>query len=93
MSDELFDQPQIDWWSRRFGSRGFLQILIGTDTESHILLFLSGAFVCATIVKDNETVTRSLVWLLPFAIGLYFLRNIVTAIIRLVEAIRGTGKN
>jgi hypothetical protein len=93
MSDETPDQSHSDWWSCRFGSRGFLQVLIGTDTESHILLLLSGAYVCVIILKDNETVTRSLVWLLPFAIGLYFLRNIVTAIINLIEAIRGSKKN
>ena len=91
MSDEPSDQPHIDWWSRRFGSRGFLQVLIGTDTEAHILLLLSGAYVCVIIFKDNAMVMGSLVWLLPFAIGLYFLRNIVTAIIKLIEAIRGTG--
>jgi hypothetical protein len=93
MSDETPDQSHSDGGHAALGAGGFLQVLIGTDTESHILLLLSVAYVCVIILKDNETVTRSLVWLLPFAIGLYFLRNIVTAIINLIEAIRGSKKN
>jgi hypothetical protein len=93
MSDQSNDQTHIDWWSRRFGNRGVLQVLIGADTEAHILLLLNGAFVYVILFKDSDTVTKSLVWLLPFTIALYFTRNIVTAIISLVEAIRGNRKN
>jgi hypothetical protein len=67
-----------------------LQIFIGTDTESLLLLILSGALVDVITVQRNYDPLGSLVWLLAIVIGLYFLRNIVTAIIRLVGAIRGS---
>ena len=78
-----------DWWSQRFGSRGLLQFLIGTDTESLLLVILAGGFIHVVTIQQNSGPLGSLVWLLALAIVLYFLRNIVTAIIRLVEAIRG----
>jgi hypothetical protein len=68
-----------------------LQILIGTDTESLLLLLLAGTLADVIVVERNYAPLGSLVWLLAIVIGLYFLRNIVTAIIRLVEAIRGSG--
>jgi hypothetical protein len=78
-----------DSWSRRFGSRGLLQFIIGTDTESLVLLSLSGALIYVITVEHNAGPVGSLVWLLTIVVVLYFLRNVVTAIIRLVEAIRG----
>jgi hypothetical protein len=77
-----------DWWSQRFGSRGLLQFIIGTDTESLLLLTLSGGFVHVVTVQQNHDPLGSLVWLLGLVIVLYFLRNVVTSIISLVEAIR-----
>ena len=77
-----------DWWSQRFGSRGLLQFVIGTDTESLLLLILSGGFIHVVTVQRNHDPLGSLVWLLGLVIVLHFLRNIVTSIINLVEAIR-----
>ena len=79
----------LDWWSRRFGPRGMLQFMIGTDTESLVLLMLGGALVFVITVQGNSGPLGSLVWLLAMVIVLFFLRKVVTEIIRLIEAIRG----
>jgi hypothetical protein len=80
--------PAPDWWSQRFGSRGLLQFVIGTDTESLLLLMLTGAFIYVITVLQNRDPLGSFVWLLGLALVLFFVRNVVTSIIRLIEAIR-----
>ena len=85
-------RPTPDWWSRQFGTRGLLQLVIGTDTESLVLLMLSGALVFVITVQSNTGPLGSLVWLLAMLIILYFLRKVVTEIIRLIQAIRGQQK-
>ena len=82
-------QSTTDWWSRLFSSRGLLQLLIGTDTESLVVLTLSGALVFAITVQASSVPPGSLMWLLGMVVALFFLRNIVTQVIRLIEAIRG----
>jgi hypothetical protein len=82
-------QSMPDWWSRLFGSRGLLQFAIGTDTESLVVLTLSGGLIFVIIVQSSTTSLENLMWLLGIVVGLLFLRNIVTQIIRLIEAIRG----
>jgi hypothetical protein len=82
-------RPVCDWWSRHFGSRGLLQLVIGIDTESLVLLMLSGALVFVIAVQGNTGPLGSLVWLLAILIILFFLRKVVTEIMRLIEAIRG----
>jgi len=66
-----------------------LQFMIGTDTESLVLLMLGGALVFVITVQGNSGPLGSLVWLLAMVIVLFFLRKVVTEIIRLIEAIRG----
>jgi hypothetical protein len=85
----LEQHPNADWWSQRFGSRGLLQLFIGTDTESHLLLIFSISFAWVITSQQNYGPLGSLVWLLELVIVLYFMRTVVTSIIRLVEAIRG----
>jgi hypothetical protein len=82
-------QSTTDWWSRLFSSRGLLQLLIGTDTESLVVLTLSGALVFVITVQASSVPPGSLMWLLGMVVALFFLRNIVTQVIRLIEAIRG----
>ena len=82
-------QSAPDWWSQWFGSRGFLQFIIGTDTESLVLLMLSGGLVFVITVQSNSGPLGSFIWLLAVVVFLFFLRNIVTEIIRLIEVIRG----
>ena len=81
-------QSPPDWWSRLFGSRGLLQFIIGTDTESLVLLIFSSGLVWVITVQNNPGPLGSLIWLLGGIVLLFFLRNIVTQIIRLLEAIR-----
>lgn len=78
-----------DWWSRLFSSRGLLQFFIGTDTESLVVLTLTGALVFAITAQASSLPPENLMWLLGMVVALFFLRNIVTQIIRLIEAIRG----
>ena len=73
-----------DWWSRLFGSRGLLQFIIGTDAESLVLLMLSGGLVYLITVQSNSGPLGSYIWLLIIVVAFFFLRNIVTQIIRLI---------
>jgi hypothetical protein len=66
-------QSTADWWSRLFGSRGLLQFIIGTDTESLVLLMLSGGLVFVITVQSNSGPLGSLIWLLVIVVALFFL--------------------
>src|SRR5262249_7323014 len=83
-------QSSTDWWSRLFSSRGLLQFIIGTDTESLVVLALSGCLVFVITEQASSVPLGNLMWLLGLVVALLFLRNIVTQIIRLIEAIRGS---
>jgi hypothetical protein len=66
-----------DWWSRRFGGRGILQLVVGSDA-----LFLAVVIaVCTTAyviaVGERET-PGTFTDFLFVAVGLYFLFQLVS---------------
>ena len=79
---------EADWWFRCFGNRGLLQLIIGTDTESMLVLIPMFAVALVIVWHRYFEVLGSFMSLLTLAVVLYFFRNVVTALVGLVEAIK-----
>jgi hypothetical protein len=88
--DPLKPDQQLgtDWWSQRFGNKGLLQLLIGTDAASFVLALLGVAFFWVITVQQDHGPLGSLIWIFGLLIVLQSLGKVVTQIIRLVEAMR-----
>jgi len=89
-TDPLSPRPPLeaDWWFRCFGNRGLLQLIIGTDTESMLVLIPMIAVALVIVWHRYFDVLGSFMSLLMLAVILYFFRNVVTALVGLVEAIK-----
>ena len=81
-------RSEPDWWFRCFGNRGLLQLIIGTDTESMLVLVPMSAVAVVIVWHRYYDVLGSYMTLLMIAVILYFFRNVVTALVGLVETIR-----
>jgi hypothetical protein len=86
-----------DWWSRRFGDRGVLQLLIGTDTEGIIVLLGFGSFCYLTIWAGYHEAVGSFIILLMFAVVSYFLAQLVyrlvLALLKVISVLRSERKD
>lgn len=69
--------PNGDRWSRCFGDKGVLQLLVGTDTEGIIVLIGVGSLCYLIISQGYHEAVGSFIILLMFAVVFYFLAQLV----------------
>jgi hypothetical protein len=84
----LGSQPEADLWFRCFGNRGLVQLIIGTDTESMLVLIPMISVALVVVWHRYFEVLGSFMSLLMLAVVLYFFRNVVTALVGLVETLK-----
>jgi len=44
---------EADWWSRRFGGRGILQLIIGNDAQFLVVLIAACTIAYVIAVKEH----------------------------------------
>jgi hypothetical protein len=71
-----------DWWSTRFGDRGLLQLIIGTDALFVVPVIFSVAMAYAAVIKEHYDLLGILMKFLFFVVGLYFFKDFVNIIRR-----------
>ena len=66
-----------DWWSRRFGDRGILQLIIGNDAQFLVVLIATCTIAYVIAVKGHYDTLGMFMNFLFLVVTLYFLYKLV----------------
>ena len=68
------NQPADNWWQRRFGDKGVVQLVFGDDVGPLLAIILVVAACYVLIVKERFDLEGAFIYALFLVIALYFAR-------------------
>jgi|1186.fasta_scaffold723386_2 hypothetical protein len=68
------NRPIEGWWQRRFGDKGFVQILCGEDVPALLAVILVATLCVLLLVKERYDMQGSFMYVLLLVVAFQFLK-------------------